>query len=166
MLLIILLAVWFGYRYSRAGKSVFAGVFVGILTFVAMKVLVTIIALHIKVSTQEQAMQAAIFLNILFFGILPFIIGLLIQPSDKPGSVINGRSSTVSAVKRVPTPSLPAESCLSLLEDYGYKIEKIKEDLWEITKPSSNVKHYAYSTQQLQEITQLVVLQRASSEPA
>jgi hypothetical protein len=90
MLAILFAAIWFGYRGHRANRSSVGWGLVGVLVFVLLKVLVTIMAVNANVRSQEEATDLIVVLNTTLFGGI-FLLGFLIQP--KQGSSVSVSTS-------------------------------------------------------------------------
>jgi hypothetical protein len=94
----VLAAVWFGYRAKRAGRNVIGWSFVGILVFVALKVLVVYIDSKSSVRTAQEDDLWMIGLSILLLGGI-FGLGMLLQPKpwiDKRKDVYTLRKNRTS----------------------------------------------------------------------
>jgi hypothetical protein len=93
MLAIILAAIWFGYRAKRVDRNPIGWAFLGILTFLILKVIVNLVAVNPVPSSESERLTLMVILNIVLFG-GTFLAGLLIPPVQRgiPRSAPRGNS--------------------------------------------------------------------------
>jgi len=82
MLTIILAPIWFAYRAKRAGRNPVGWAFIGVVIFIILKIITTVIAVNATASSYEDATSLTIILNIFLLG-GTFLAGLLIPRIEK-----------------------------------------------------------------------------------